>query len=288
MIGTYPDLTELELTDRPLLDPLFRRLHDGISELTFAGIYCFRQAHAYHITRMPDDTIALTGSDKGQCFFICPFALPRRDLLEELFTRCRSMKLATTTQAEQLRAAGYEVIPDRDNFDYLYRREQLASLAGRALQRKRNLVHAFERSHDYRCEPLAYEQAGDALQVLEGWRSEAHDLADYAPAKEALEHTREFGLVGRITYVEDQPGAYALGEYAVGGTMFVVHYEKTIPGMKGLYQLVNRDLAQALPTTVALLNLEQDLGEPGLRQSKMTYRPCDFVRKYRARRPGDS
>ena len=285
MIGTYPDLTEIELADRPLLDPLFRALRDGVSELSFAGIFCFRAAHAYRIARMADGTIVLAGSDKGKCFFICPFALPRADLLEELFARCLCMKLVTGQQAEQLRAAGYEISEDRDNFDYLYRREHLATLAGRGLQRKRNLVHAFERQHDYRCEPLAYARIGDALAVLEGWRAQAHDLADYGPAKEALEHAQAFGLIGRITYVEEQPGGYALGEYAVDGTMFTVHYEKTIPDTKGLYQVINRDLARALPPTVALLNLEQDLGEPGLRQSKLTYRPCDFVRKYRARIP---
>ena len=285
MIGTYPDLTEIELGDRPLLDPLFRALRDGISELTFAGIYCFRATHAYRITRMADGTVALTGSDKGRCFFVCPFALPRPDLLAELFARCRCMKLVAAGQADRLRAAGYDITEDRDNFDYLYHRERLATLAGRALQRKRNLVHAFERSHAHRCEPLPWARVGDALAVLEGWRTQAHDLADYGPAKEALEHGEEFGLTGRITYVEDQPAAYALGEYAMGGSMFIVHYEKTIPDMKGLYQVINRDFARALPPTVTLLNREQDLGDPGLRQAKMTYRPCDFVRKYRARAP---
>ena len=285
MIGTYPDLTDLELSHRPFLDPMFRALREGVSELSFAGIYCFRFAHHYRVTRMADDTVVLTGSDKGQPFFVCPFRLPRPELLAELFERHLCMKLVTTPQAEVLRTAGYDLAADRDNFDYLYRREALATLAGRALQRKRNLVHAFERRHAYRCEPRDHTRAGDALAVREGWRARAPDLADYGPAKEALELARELELVGRITFVEDQPVGYALGEYAVAGTMFVVHYEKTVPDMKGLYQVINRDLARALPETVTLLNLEQDLGEPGLRQSKLTYRPGDYVHKHRARRP---
>jgi hypothetical protein len=283
MIGTYPDLTELDLADRPLLDPLLRELREGVSELTFAGLYCFRAAHNYRVGRLADGTLVLAGSDKGKCFFVCPFALPRKELLDELFARCTCMKLVTAAQAERLRGAGYDIVEDRDNFDYLYRREQLATLAGRGLQKKRNLVHAFVRANDYRTLPLALDRVSDALSVLEAWREHARDLADYAPSRDALVHLEEFGLQGRITYVADRPVAYALGEPAAVGGMFIVHYEKTVPDIKGLYQFINMDFARALPPDFGIINREQDLGDPGLRQAKMTYRPCGFVPKYRAR-----
>jgi uncharacterized protein len=286
MIGTYPELTELDLGDRQLLDPLFRKLKEGVSELSFAGLYCFRQAHGYRMTRLPDDTLVLAGADKGKCFFICPFSLPRPDLLAELFTRCTCMKLVTAAQAERLRLDGYQVTEDRDNFDYLYHREQLATLAGRALQKKRNLVHHFERENTYRSEPLTPERIPDALGVLEAWRQGARDLADYAPARDALVYAQAFGLQGRVTYVAEQPAGYTLGESAANGTMFIIHYEKTIPDSKGLYQFINMDFARALPSAVTVINREQDLGDPGLRQAKLTYRPYDFLKKFRAHPPG--
>jgi hypothetical protein len=285
MIGSYPNLTELELADRPLLEPLFRELRDGLSELSFAGIYCFRASHAYRIGRLADGTYLLIGADKGIPFFICPLGLPRADALPELFERFSSMKLVTEAQAEQLRLAGYEVTEDRDNFDYVYRREDLAALRGRALQRKRNLVHAFEKMHSYEAYPYSGERLGDAIAILEAWRDNAKDQADYAPSREALEHASDFGLHGRVYYVEGKPAGYTLGETARAGTMFVVHYEKTIPNLKGLYQLINMDFVRSLPAPVTLINREQDLGDPGLRQAKITYRPCDFVKKYRARKP---
>lgn len=286
MIGTYPDLGELELADRPVLEPLFRNLPDGVSELSFAGLYCFRVAHGYRITRMPDGTVLLTGSDKGDCFFVCPFGLPRADLLTELFTRCKCLKLVTSAQAATLSQAGYAVSEDRDNFDYLYHREQLASLAGRALQKKRNLVHAFQKRYAYETQPLTPDRIPDALAVLEAWREAAPDLADYAPARTGLEHAFAFGLEGRITYVEGKPAGYALGERGAAGTMLVVHYEKTVPHVKGLYQYINMDFVRAMPPEVTVINREQDLGDPGLRQAKLTYRPFDFLRKFRARVAG--
>ena len=120
--------------------------------------------------------------------------------------------------------------------------------------------------------------------ILEAWRSNARDQADYEPAREALLRANEFGLHGRLYYVDGQAAGYALGEEARAGTMFVVHYEKTVPDMKGLYQLINMDFVRSLPQTVIWVNREQDLGDPGLRQAKITYRPCDFVKKYRASR----
>jgi hypothetical protein len=286
MIGSYPNLTELELADRPLLEPLLRALPEGLSELSFAGLYCFRISHAYRIGRLQDETCILVGADKGVPFFICPFGLPRREILGEMFLRFASMKLVTETQAEELRQAGYQVTEDRDNFDYLYQRENLAALHGRALQRKRNLVHAFEKRHSYEAYPLSDDRRDHALAVLEAWREHAKDQADYAPARTALEHASEFGLHGRLYYVEGKPAGYTLGEEARAGTMFVVHYEKTVPDMKGLYQVINMDFARSLPPAITLINREQDLGDPGLRQAKITYRPSAFLKKYRARPAG--
>jgi hypothetical protein len=284
MIGSYPDLTEIELADREILGPLFRSLRDGVSELSFAGIYCFRESHGYRMTRLPDDTIVLVGADKGRTFFISPFRLPRPELLDQLSQQYGEMKLVTESQAEVLRAAGFEVSEDRDNFDYLYPREALATLAGRSLQRKRNLVNSFLKHHEYQAFPLTEERTDEALFVLEEWRKDARDQADYAPARDALVHARDFGLVGSVFHVEGQAAGYTLGEYAMGGTMFVVHYEKTIPGMKGLYQIINMDFARSLPATCTIINREQDLGDPGLRQAKLTYRPSSFVRKFRVRK----
>jgi hypothetical protein len=53
---------------------------------------------------------------------------------------------------------------------------------------------------------------------------------------------------------------------------------------KGVYQFINQDFARFLPERFALVNREQDLGDEGLRQAKMTYRPSGFVKKYRVTR----
>lgn len=63
--------------------------------------------------------------------------------------------------------------------------------------------------------------------------------------------------------------------------MFAIHFEKGREGYKGIYQFMNQAFAQALPAYFKLINREQDLGDEGMRQAKMTYRPSGFVNKYR-------
>jgi len=45
---------------------------------------------------------------------------------------------------------------------------------------------------------------------------------------------------------------------------------------------VNQAFASILPEKYSTINREQDLGNTGLRQAKLSYKPVDFVRKYRA------
>ena len=74
-----------------------------------------------------------------------------------------------------------------------------------------------------------------------------------------------------------------MGEGLAKGKMFAVHFEKGIDSYKGIYQYINQSFAAALPKHYVYINREQDLGDKGLRQAKMTYRPVDFVRKYKAK-----
>jgi hypothetical protein len=77
------------------------------------------------------------------------------------------------------------------------------------------------------------------------------------------------------------PAGYTLGEEIAGGTTYVIHFEKALSQFRGLYQFINMSFASILPDKYTFINREQDLGDEGLRQAKMSYRPAGFVKKYR-------
>ncbi len=286
MIEEYPEFSPLSLEQRPVLHPRFQRLADGMSELTFAGIYLFREVHNYQISRAGEDVFVIAGAD-AEPFAIVPFALPPEEILNSLFDRYRTMKAVSAAQAELLARMGYRVWEDRDNFDYLYAREKLATLSGRQLHRKKNLVNLFLRNNQCTAEPLLTEYTGDALQILERWKAQQEQPGDYAAAREAIENMETLQLCGAIFYVDGQAVAYALGEEVAQGRMFVIHFEKAVLGKEytGIYQYANQAFVATLPEKYEWVNREQDLGEAGLRRAKESYRPAGFVKKYRAAKP---
>jgi hypothetical protein len=285
MIARYPETSEISMDVRPLLHPKFKALAEGISEFTFANIYLFRRTHHYGISQLANELFVITGRDAEEPFFMLPFGLPDEGVLADLFSRHREMKAATQPQAEQLAAMGYSVSQDRDNYDYLYSREDLVNLTGRKFHKKKNQLNLFIRNNECQAKPLLEEYRDDALQVLRRWNSRNDEPAESVAAAEALEKMWPLQLCGGIFYVNGRPVAYCLGEELALGTSFVIHFEKAVlePEFKGLYQFINQAFASILPDKYDTINREQDLGDAGLRQAKESYNPAGFVKKFRVR-----
>jgi hypothetical protein len=284
-IPEYPDSAEVSIDMRPILHPKFKALAEGISEFTFANIYLFRTTHNYRISKLENGLFVITGRDNENPFFMLPFGLPDEDIIRELFNNYHTMKAATAGQAEKFTAMGYSVSEDRDNFDYLYSLEDLVNLTGRKFHKKKNMLNIFIRNNECQAKPLLEEYRDDAMQILEQWNKQHDGQNDFLAAKEALEKMWPLQLCGGIFYIEEQPAAYCLGEELALGESFVIHFEKAVleEGFKGVYQYINQAFASILPEKYKTVNREQDLGETGLRHAKMSYRPVDFVKKYKVK-----
>ena len=274
----------LDLDMRPELVPLFKKVLSGVSEYTFANLYLFKETHNYMLTRLDDSMVVVTGTDEGERFFMLPFGIPSEETLKELFERFGSIKAATCEQARTLERLGYSASEDRDNFDYIYLREDLATLKGRRFHKKRNLIKGFAQAHECEARALTPELKDDALKVLDRWVGEHGGPGDSVAARGAINNMEALELTGRVYYIDDKPAAFTMGETLPDHKTFVTHFEKGSNLFKGLVQYVNMDFANHLPEAVAYINREQDLGEEGLRQAKQSYRPLCFGKKYRVER----
>ena len=228
---------------------------------------------------------------KVKKFFMTPCAAPDWETLASLFAthdywKNISESVLTPVREEFESRTGRKIIftEDRDNFDYLYYRNDLAQLPGKKFHKKKNHVNNFLNNYpDNEQKPLNAETIPAAVEVLEIWRQNSvlRDDGDYKAAKEALDLFKTLPLKGTVFFVNKKPAGYCSGESIARGRMFAIHFEKAIDEYKGIYQFVNKSFASSLPSFFTFINREQDLGDEGLRQAKMTYRPCDFVKKYR-------
>jgi len=293
IIPCYPDFVPLTIDLKSEMHPRLSLTADGVSEFTFSCLYLFRNRYTYHVSRCgPKGSFIISGTqpETGHSmpgkFFMTPCEAPERGILESLFATHDYWKNISETvlgaSRQNLEEWGLSVAEDRDNFDYLYSRSDLAELVGKKYHKKRNLVHQFLNSYSHEQRPLTRELVPLAMEVLEQWRQDKGEVGDYIAAKEALELFDSLALRGHIYFVDGKPAGYCLGESVAKGKMFAIHFEKGLDRYKGIYQFMNKAFASSLPRFFTYLNREQDLGDEGLRQAKMTYRPAGFVKKHYA------
>jgi hypothetical protein len=75
--------------------------------------------------------------------------------------------------------------------------------------------------------------------------------------------------------------AYTQGEVLGKSNSFGIHFEKANMHYKGAFQFINQAYAEHISRTYNIINREQDMGDEGLRQAKLSYRPSGFVKKYK-------
>ncbi len=297
-VPMYPEFIHLDCALFDELHPFLQKQKDGISEFTFPSLYLHRTKYTYKASRLSHDCYAVSGTYHGKTFFSLLGLMTMEDepKVQELLSHYDYWKNMSTSQYEALSPSmkewilsSYDIIEDRDNADYLYSREDLALLPGKAFHKKKNLVNAFEASYTPDVKPLDAYTKEDARIVLDEWNSQRDPSipTDYIQCIEALDSMNLQQIkscmvfTGVVVYADGKPVGWSLGERIAGGNSFCVHFEKGISSYKGVYQYVNRATALSLPSDVLYINREQDLGDEGLRQAKMTYRPCGFVTKYR-------
>ena len=173
----------------------------------------------------------------------------------------------------------------RDSCDYLYLREELATLPGSRFHKKKNRISYFTSRHDHTVALFTSKHLKGCLNLLDKLGRVLHEdigsslYLEMEATYEALEQADELGLEGVVVTVKGSVAAFALGERLSRDTA-VCHFEKADPFTEGLYQLVNREFARLLFQECRYLNREQDLGDMGLRSAKLSYHPVELVKKY--------
>ncbi|NTV50838.1 MAG: DUF2156 domain-containing protein [Geobacteraceae bacterium] len=285
-IPPYPGSRQITIADKPLLDRLCHDIQPRVSELSFAGLYLFRLAHKYRLSTAAGSIVVFGKGYDGSDYFLPPLGGDIAQALKIMFSHGHSLYGTDDLfAARYLKEDNLHITELRDSCDYLYLREELATLPGSRFHKKKNRINYFINRHDYSVKLFSEENLDGCLNLLDRWTlSFGNEISgsirmESGAASEALISAEELGLDGVVITVNNSVAAFALGEQLNNNTA-VCHFEKADPFKEGLYQLVNREFARMLFQECRYINREQDLGDIGLRNAKLSYHPVELVKKY--------
>ena len=176
---------------------------------------------------------------------------------------------------------------ERGHWDYVYAVSDLINLKGNRFHKKKNLLNQFVKKYTYTYVPLEPHLIGQAMAMQENWCTwrdcESSDVlaAENRAVLRVFEHWGEIsGLLGGAILVDGAMVAYTVAE-ALTPQSVVIHFEKGDTSFKGVYQAINQMVLAHSARDLLTVNREQDLNDEGLRKSKLSYNPLEFVPKSR-------
>ena len=271
---------------------------ENVRSCDYAFVNCFIWAGAYHgkIASAGGCMIISWEDENRKRYYSFPIGgsdEEKAEVLRSLQDSEEEPVLASVTE-EQVRwlqkhfPGEYEAIPFRDGFDYVYDTEMLAELKGGHFAGKRNHIKHFLEGGTWAFRELEEEDIQTCLVLEDHWierkLGSGEDERDSFEAErdalmKVLAYRKELGIQG---FVLEQNGTIVAFVLASPQTkdQITVHFEKAYGNVRGVYQMINREFARRMKGRYAVIDREDDAGNPGLRFAKSSYHGYGLLRSY--------
>lgn len=283
------------LEDKPWIDALLAGSDFMTTEYSFVNLFMWGETYGLQVAQL--DGFYLMKSESSQGYAIPVGQGDLSAVLEKLRQdaagrgwplRLVAIPANKKDWLEGLFPGRFTYTTNRDWADYLYTAESLRTLAGKKLHGKRNHINRFVENHpDWRYEPIGPENLEECVEMNRQWCVANHCEEDEGAhieacaAKRALLQFEALGLRGGLLRVEGRVIAYSFG-HPLGGSTFDVRVEKAFAEIQGAYPMMNQQFVLHNCDGFEYINREDDTGDEGLRQAKLSYRPAMILEKYTA------
>ena len=264
-----PYFREIKLEDRDAMEAIRSSHPSALSDFTFPLLYCWREALGlrvllgknYFIIRSREGYFCPVGDEAG--------FLPALELLlrkEKQLT----LRFCDSAYAGKIQALfpGSLATPCRDDEDYLMDNRLLDTLEGGALSKRRNDLHHYSSLQPPpETQVLTAENLHHARAVAEQCRE-----ADFGPQEQALDRFEALGLRGILVKRGQRYVGFAIASQKEEDVM-QGHFSKTLETERGASLYTVRACSVQQPERYRYTNLEDDMGEEGLRCFKQSLHP---------------
>ncbi|MGI6732110.1 MAG: DUF2156 domain-containing protein [Anaerovoracaceae bacterium] len=298
---------EISLEGRPIMEDYFSGYNYETSGLSFTSLYMWRNINDFS-WQIIGDYMCIAGLSHLEIETKEPFMFPPltktgkydKEALRYTITEAKkifeekgyefTIRLMPSHMIEILEEAfpgEFEFIDDRPNYDYLYLAEDLAELKGREYHSKKNHLNYFLKNYVYEYIPLTSEMADDAMDFIREFNERKnlppHEMAllmmEERAMRDVFYNLEKIGYVAAAIKIDNKIEALTIGGRLNKNTI-TVHVEKANIMYRGLYQAINNEFAKHLPPTIKYINREEDMGIPGLRKAKLSYKPIRLIECY--------
>lgn len=294
----FPQFKPLGLDDRDAIREILWSCQPETSELTFTNLFIWRGHYCTKWSLWRDTLLFLCSNADGGFFGFPPvgpsagreavtllLAWLREEKKQRQPCIVRADERLATALASQ---SDFAIEPRREHFDYVYATSDLIQLAGRKYHGKKNHVNKFRSDYSFSYEPLTAGHAEACLKLQDAWcgcnrcSEDMNLMGEWEAIRELLGSCERLGVQGGVLVINGAVEAFTLGELLNKKTA-VIHIEKANAQIPGLYAVMNQQFCEHAWSGVAFVNREQDLGDDGLRQAKLSYHPVRLVEKFTIR-----
>ncbi len=275
------DFHSLTLSDREAMQALTLNSGRRNCNYTFANLIGWQFLYKTEVCVLQDAVVLRFSYEGKRAYMVCT---ADNKLSQELVRALLSDSCGKLTvfgledsQVSALSSFKIDAEPVRDQFDYIYRRTDLALLQGGHLQAKRNHVNRFRADNpDFEYRPLTPELFDECRRLTGIWQGEK-DASDSIDAERLVMETifsnwESLGMMGGSIFVNGRMVAFCYGA-AVNHDTFDICVEKADRNIEGAFAIINQQFAAHLPEQYIYVNREEDMGIPGLRKAKLSYHP---------------
>ena len=298
--------SEIQLSDKPLLDNYLCKAAAPVCDYTFTNIYAWQTLYQTVWAEVEGALVVRFWLDGEYGYMVVgaeDYSRVMTALLAETKESGARLRLVGMTNedverfkvwaAENGGMERFAICDNPDYRDYIYSVEDLSTLAGRKYQPKRNHINKFESKYTYEFKELTPEYFQECLCLECRWQlrkavmdnpevakeHECKDTAEKTAIRRAFDAYAELGLYGGVLLVNGHVAAFTYGS-AMSDDTFCTHIEKADSTMEGIFPMINRCFARALAERgFRYVNREEDMGLAGLRRSKNSFYPVRLQEK---------
>lgn len=267
-----------------ILIPWRRELQERcVSDFYFSNIYLFRHVHAYRLSVKPQPCLCgLTYDGKAHLFPLFKLSDVSVAELRSIIKGDEFFYPVSEQVASALDTGIFRIEWNDADADYLYPADNFRYYKGSLLRKKKSLMRQLLDVASPEVRALSRINRGDALEILAQWGKSKALLpggADEGACREALMRFDELSLNGLIYYFGETPIGFLMYQ-ETSHRSSIIRFAKGVEAFKGIYQYMFHNYCMSNPA-LDWINFEQDMGLSNFRQTKKSYQPEAFLKKYR-------